>query len=475
MHQALLIDEIFENVLDSCSDGHSLSRIARTCRAWNDPALDRLWKRLTCIVPLLNLIPGLAKVDGVYVSLGEVSVSRLASLHLLCFTSEVHRSAPKNTPGPHSHITTIPSTGPVTVLPSANGPTIVDLDLGFRSTSSESSNHAAHEFLLDVRQSAPDLASLSIRGLASERLLTAVSSLSMLRTLSLRLGYTMTIDTLIAISKFPVLTELEVQAVAIDVEEMKENWVLSAELDTFPALATLNIRGTIDFIDAFIRNMRSKHLHELQLDIDPSAPSGNNNTWDALFNAIHERFSNTLHDLTIEYHTEAASLPVDTNDTHNTTNNTPTISPLDGKFHDFLNFDTLYPLSNMRNLRRIMLDTSPPLSVCDQDFDRLVKWWPNLEHLQLGSLPALDPTWTPQTTVKSLLAVSLGLRSLQTLILPVASSSITTKVIDDFPAKAQSPLHHISVTSSLSDQDMMTAALNRLFPSLDEIEIHTES
>ncbi len=63
MHAALLIDEILQLVFDFCADlpktepKWTFAQLARCCRAWKDPAFDRLWARLTGVEPLLALLP----------------------------------------------------------------------------------------------------------------------------------------------------------------------------------------------------------------------------------------------------------------------------------------------------------------------------------------------------------------------------------------------------------------------------------
>lgn len=70
MHPVLLIDEILEHILEQCSDWsekdyrRTLSQVARCCRAWQDPALDRLWSRLDGIMPLVRLLPGCLMRDS---------------------------------------------------------------------------------------------------------------------------------------------------------------------------------------------------------------------------------------------------------------------------------------------------------------------------------------------------------------------------------------------------------------------------
>ncbi|TFK30832.1 hypothetical protein FA15DRAFT_699256 [Coprinopsis marcescibilis] len=49
--------KLFEAILDSPNGKRSLSRLARTCRAMSEPALDVLWRELDSIVPILGLFP----------------------------------------------------------------------------------------------------------------------------------------------------------------------------------------------------------------------------------------------------------------------------------------------------------------------------------------------------------------------------------------------------------------------------------
>lgn len=69
MHQALLVDELLRLIFSfAAEDGSAMvSALARSCRAWTDPALDFVWMNLTSIVPLLHTIPDVQLVDGVYV------------------------------------------------------------------------------------------------------------------------------------------------------------------------------------------------------------------------------------------------------------------------------------------------------------------------------------------------------------------------------------------------------------------------
>ena len=69
MHRALFIDELLREIFSIISEDSSepLAALARSCKAWTDPALDFVWMRLTSVVPLLHVIPGIQLVDGIYV------------------------------------------------------------------------------------------------------------------------------------------------------------------------------------------------------------------------------------------------------------------------------------------------------------------------------------------------------------------------------------------------------------------------
>jgi len=50
-------NKLLEVILESPSGKRSLSRLARTCRAFSGPALDILWRDLDSILPIIGLFP----------------------------------------------------------------------------------------------------------------------------------------------------------------------------------------------------------------------------------------------------------------------------------------------------------------------------------------------------------------------------------------------------------------------------------
>ncbi|KAF8215948.1 hypothetical protein K438DRAFT_1560186 [Mycena galopus ATCC 62051] len=49
--------KILEAILESANGRRALSRLARTCRAWLDPALNVLWRELDSLLPVISLFP----------------------------------------------------------------------------------------------------------------------------------------------------------------------------------------------------------------------------------------------------------------------------------------------------------------------------------------------------------------------------------------------------------------------------------
>lgn len=65
MHRALSIPEILQLILSSGISTVTARNVALTCRMWKELALDRLWRDLDSVFPLLWVLVPL-KVDQVF-------------------------------------------------------------------------------------------------------------------------------------------------------------------------------------------------------------------------------------------------------------------------------------------------------------------------------------------------------------------------------------------------------------------------
>ena len=57
MHSCLRVAEIFQAIVDNVPDSGSLVRIALTCHAFHESAMDTLWHTLDDLRPLILLLP----------------------------------------------------------------------------------------------------------------------------------------------------------------------------------------------------------------------------------------------------------------------------------------------------------------------------------------------------------------------------------------------------------------------------------
>lgn len=88
--------KLLEYILESPGGRRSLSRLARTCKAFKDSALDVLWRDLDSLNPLLSVFPNSVLKRSRRPGLGFVSILRLhtrGSLMPTYFTPSVEQNS----------------------------------------------------------------------------------------------------------------------------------------------------------------------------------------------------------------------------------------------------------------------------------------------------------------------------------------------------------------------------------------------
>lgn len=61
MHTCLQVEDIVHEIIKVFSDARdrrSITTVARTCKAFHEPAMDALWRKLDGLGPLLECMPG---------------------------------------------------------------------------------------------------------------------------------------------------------------------------------------------------------------------------------------------------------------------------------------------------------------------------------------------------------------------------------------------------------------------------------
>ena len=476
MHPALLVDELLREVFDLCCLDNeyrkTLVQLARCCQAWREPALQKAWENLPCITPLVKLVSAIHPMTSPHVSLTSVQATDGVSPEELDNYARMVKHVRLGTKVEQDvaleslfHDTTplFPDLRSVAVLmdgcaaPAVHlllSPmlTSVTIDIGVstgRATGVERSSNIA-AYLSTLRSSSVPIQKLSIRGFACEQLNQAVCDLSALKSLSLKLGTSLSTTTVINIAKFPFLEELTIHADRVDAGSLKES-ITSSSSPVFPHLRNLDIRSSIEVAAVIVEHVQSATFTRISIEVIQDDDSA----WTHLYSVIPTAVQ-VIH---IDHHID---LDEPTNDNPDTINDHP------------FTIKKLGALSKLTALRAFTLESNAPVDFVDKDIEELTKWWPALEILDLAISPYWEckeqiAPWTPNLTVGCLYSVAKGWPNLERLGLPINLASEPNRV-QDFPFHTR--LNEFKIVPSLHDEacthhiDANVAFIRNLFPSV---------
>ncbi|KAH8833106.1 hypothetical protein DL96DRAFT_1705129 [Flagelloscypha sp. PMI_526] len=491
MHNALLIDEVQRQIFRFCTS-QDLAHLASCTHAFLDAALDLRWRDLSSIVGLLLLIPGVELQEGV-ISLDK-NVTSLDLARFETYSVRVRSIAySRKVTQVDVRLSQLLSLVPTTLLPHlgrvsfrpkgftptttrlSNSPALqcVQLDTGFFTTDGDAG------FIQQLKASGVQLRQMSIRGPLSLTANEALSSFTTVETLSLRLGTSLTPEAFLSVLSFPVLRELDVHATHLNMQELQ---ILRPEVHhTAPILSSLKIlriRGSSDLIQSIIS--RTIHLHTLHIELDDSLIR--NRSWKTMIDLIGSRCHH-LEALTIEHHLDldaeqqptppiAAALPQHTLiSAHNSRPSTPGPPAKDG-----FELSLFYSLKSARSLRHLSLDTTIPFVGSDQDIVMFAKYWPCLEHLDLGATSS--HVSSSDISLRSLHILATALPRLQSLILPIGAPVVLLNSLPLASTPVWPSLERLTLpTAFIPDVVEMTALLGScpLLRSLDGHQEHEEA
>ncbi|KAF8159480.1 hypothetical protein B0H34DRAFT_858280 [Crassisporium funariophilum] len=486
MHSALLIDEILRHIFLFVSEHHrpSLISAARSCKTWKDPALDFVWNRLPSFEPLLLLLPGITKFGREYslprrTSCTDLDAFRAYALRVKHISHRhelrVHRSIPAafDCLSVMNEIALPSLTTAHISLPRCHAdllfinlaPTLrcLDIDLGFKMKTS-SVDSALCDYMEQVGSICSRLEQISIRGLASERLNSIVSASRNLQSLSLRLGHSLSPTTLGAVMTFPHLLELDVQVGHIEPRYF-DNIPEFGDNIPFASLKKLHIRGKSAIIETILDHIQPNTLRHLHIELEDAMPSSS--SWTTIFDSICAKSAQYLLHLALEHHFEIPE-PSGSDTTQSETNN-----PSSANHSDLsMPFDTMHTLRKLKLLRHFACDITIPPIIHDQDVEKLVSWWPDLEHFELGSVPQTDgePAPTLPMTMAALNHFAKSSGKLKKLVLPLTLCDLSSM---HFAANTSigHPLESLTVAQLMaSNPPQMAGHLHRLFPSLVNLD-----
>ena len=268
-------------------------------------------------------------------------------------------------------------------------------------------------YLSALRSSSIPIQTLNIRGFACEKLNQAVCGLSTLKSLSLKVGTSLSTAAVINIASFPFLENLFIHADRVDPDSLKES-IASSPSTVFPNLQTLDIRSSVEVAATIVEHVRSALFTRFSIEVTQKDDS----SWAHLYSIIPI----TTQAIHIDHHIDLEN-PM--NDNSDTTNNHPFAT------------GNLGALANLTALRVFTLETSAPVNFMDKDVEELTKWWPFLEILDLDVSPYGEckeeiTFWTPNLTVGCLCSIANCWPHLERLGLPIDLAS-ESKQAQDFP------------------------------------------
>ncbi|KAF8202287.1 hypothetical protein BJ912DRAFT_436191 [Pholiota molesta] len=189
--------------------------------------------------------------------------------------------------------------------------------------------------------------------------------------------------------------------------------------------------------------------------------------WDTSFASISEKATHTLRHLSLNHHFEI----IDTFSSSNLdiTSQTPGGPEISG-----ISFRTMERLHNLKHLQHFSCDVTLPPYLNDQDLKKVLTWWPDLQHFELGSslLPdEFEAVKSSHMTLACLSFFSNQVPKLKSLILPLVINDPLPLTPDVAPITKYCDLQSLTITRlETSEPAEFARYLHRLFPFLRNLE-----
>jgi len=231
----------------------------------------------------------------------------------------------------------------------------VDIHLGF-SRRKGCSSDALERYLEKLHDASAGVEILRVRGTTSPQLLRSVAMYTSLVTLDLRVGISLPMEIFCKIATtFVALRELTVDARHLDARELLEGLTTSPmiEAEIFPSLRDLTLQAKPALASALLQLIPSRTLETFHFDVQWTA--------DAPSSPLRQVFAHlpeNLRSLSLECFDDV----------------------------DIVDRATLRPLARLAGLQRFDAQVAVTPCLDDQDAKDLAAWWPNLEHLAVGSV-----------------------------------------------------------------------------------------
>ncbi|KAJ4499436.1 hypothetical protein C8R41DRAFT_754278 [Lentinula lateritia] len=501
--------KLLEAMIDTPGGKRTVSRLARTCRAISEPALDVLWRDLDSLIPIIGLFPatllkkvrkpglGLSKEPAEQdwtkiLRYGERVRSVLYNETANNVSPSIFLTLAQNRPREYMLPNLLHLSWKVETLIALDhcamflNPTIKSLQFELGTTRFPNLNKILGDacsrlnltsFSIISPASLPDTFTvmLSSQKLLQKVALVAPGALSSgvgrwiaflpeLKSLQLDLSA----RTLTAVEGF--FDELPSQSgdstpnsVAttdsgvfsgeeLDFSEIRLKSAMRGSKAGFSSLRHIHLTGDVANIAVFLRHF-SIPLTQLDLVIEDPP---DNAEWMELSYLISERFGSSLHSLRI-----SATATSKFNDlVRSTSRGESTVSRLA--------FDNLQPLPA---LRRLDIDLPESINFLGDDIEALAHACPNLEELKLCPLARFPvQSGPPKLTLEQLALLAEHCRRLHSLSIPVNARRASPSVLDS-QSNSSNSIRRLHVGHSwINDSLHVSILLSHLAPYLDNLK-----
>ncbi|KAJ3556746.1 hypothetical protein NM688_g1855 [Phlebia brevispora] len=482
MHPALLIDEVFQVILEHCADWPAgdyrfmLCQLARCCRAWQDPVTDRLWRRLESSEPLLRLVSLGAETATDPCPSSEARAESLLSFnqyaakikHITFNVAAPELNTVSGVLLPNLTSAVLAREGCLSPAKWISSDKLKELEIDMRTASDSKSIRQRADSVALVLFQHPlqvHLRKLKIRGWMTPVLERAVMSLSSLRNLILHTGKSLSAQTFALLSSFPHLEQLNVHASHIDSDDFVA--ALPSCTAPFPALESLRIRGQRSLFCAVLDAIPRGNLSFLYLETEE--PEQGFIAWRETFDLLVAKASDTLIEFTLDQILEPEEMEDSLAQAESDTRLAiETLRPLSGPAH-------ASPVHDRR-------DDTPRLHEQRYRPHRFLVAATRAAQSRhasrhAGTCPAVDP---PKSPIAALTTLAKRCPHLQSLTLPLDISvapcdSTSDKEKDECPQPQQNALRKLYVGHA-GVSDCIPAFLRsvlRIYPKLRDLECIT--
>ena len=471
-----ILNEICEYLHDEEDDSSGLAHTGKqnllwaglTCKAFLEPALDRLWRSLDSLFPLLRILPSFTQSDGTYVSFffgffilshyrkvlrGNVTPEDWVRfdwyarrIRNFCYTRD-----PDNLDIAMHVYFRIAQLRSTPLLPSLR-------NLHCPSTSQ-------NDFLICgiCLFLSPSLQSLQFENISTveDKLCgtvfhTLASDGAQIEKIVLR-GKGLSKDTLCMAVRFEHLNSLELSGMgeAINFEIVERigslPWMVNLAIDftdsRMEALAqdiglkklnSLMITASVPFIQALLSHIATTQL-ETFVAVLPSNPTDDKKEF---LTKIVDRWKDTLRHVALVHH-QPAEFPV-----------------------EHLDIDTIAPLILLRKLTYLRLE-GYAMELTDDNISDMTVAWPEMDTLLLPFVNAIHP----RPTIASLRTIAYRCPNLRYLTIPLNTLDLAPFISTGVPHTPVHELHTLTIANAddpLDPRDLLHAArhIDYLFPKL---------